>query len=299
MHNRRVKSKNALNWDDLRFFIAVVDAGSVSAAARSLGVEHTTVARRIEALEASLELKLFDRFPKAWSLTSDGSHLATSAREVEQEVLSLERNASGAAGAQGSVCVSGPPLLLSHLVIPNMRAALGRMPGIDLEFLGETRDASLTRREADIALRLQRPTEPSMTAKLLATIEFGLYGTAEYLAATPEAEWVFIAYNDSLAHAPQQQWIEEIANGRRFALRANEMNSLYHAARAGIGLAALPHYLGRRDAGLVRVEHVVCDARRKLWLVIHDDVRRSRRVRAVADELIALFPQLCDESGRL
>src|SRR5207247_1536783 len=87
--------------------------------------------------------------------------LAASARDVEQEVLSLERNASGAAGAEGSVCISGPPLLLSHLVIPHMRAALARMPRIDLEFVGETRDASLTRREADIALRLQRPGRPA------------------------------------------------------------------------------------------------------------------------------------------
>ena len=221
------------------------------------------------------------------------------AREIEQEVLSLERNASGAAGAKGGGRVSGPPLLLSHLIIPHMHEALGRMPGIDLEFIGETRDASLTRREADIALRLQRPTEPSITAKLLATIDVGLYGTAQYLAQTPEAEWAFIAYNDSLAHTPQQQWIEEIANRRRFALRANEMNAPCHAARAGIGLAALPHYLGRPDPGLVCVEGQVCSATRTLWLVMHDDVRRSRRVRAVADELLALFPRLTDEHGLL
>ena len=211
----------------MKFFVALVDAGSVTGAARVLGVEHTTVARRIDALEASLELRLFDRFPRAWSLTAEGSNLVEAARGVEDQVLAFARTSSAAAALEGGVRISGPPLLLSQIVIPGMKETLARLDGIELEFIGEARAASLTRREADIALRLERPSEASLTAKLLATFGFGLY--------------------------------------------------------------ALPHYLGRATLDLVRVEGVVCAETRKLWLVIHDDVRHARRVRAVADELTALF----------
>lgn len=299
MHNCWVKNVNPLNWDDLRYFVAVVDAGSVSRAARTLAVEHTTVARRIDALEASLEVRLFDRFPKTWSLTGDGNALVAQARLVEQEVLAFARSACGASGLEGKVCVSGPPLLLSNLVAPQMRDALLRLPGIELEFVGEARDANLVRRDADIALRLQRPSAPSVTAKLLATIGFGLYGTQQYLDSTSAADWAFIAYNDSLAHTPQQLWVEAVAAGRRMALRANDMATLLHAARAGIGVAALPHYLGRSAPELVCALPADANTRRKLWLVMHEDVRRSPRVRAVADELTALFGRLVDADGLL
>ncbi len=293
-----MKPINPLNWDDLRYFVAVVDAGTVSQAARSLEVEHTTVARRIDALEASLEVKLFDRFPKAWSLTDDGTQLVPVARQVEDSVLALVRSASSVAGLDGNVCISGPPLLISHFLIPLMQESMLRLPSISFEFIGETKDANLVRREADIALRLQRPTAPSVTAKLLATIEFGLYGTRQYIDTTPEPEWVFIAYNESLAHTPQQQWLEEVANGRRIAFRANEMYALLQGARSGLGLAALPHYLAKNEPGLVCVKSQD-SSERKLWLVMHDDVRRSPRVRAVADELIRLFSEQVNADGNL
>lgn len=285
-------AKPSLNWDDLRFFLAIVDGGSVSAAARTLAVEHTTVTRRIDALEASLAIHLFDRLPKAWSLTDEGERLIAAAREAEAGALAFAREAYAGGELAGKVCVSGPPFLLSHLLIPRMRAICAALPGIDIEFLGEAREANLTRREADIALRLQRPKEDALAARPLASFGFGLYATADYLRHTDQEDWKFIGYDESLTHTPQQRWIEQLAGTRRFVLRANDMASLLQAAQNGLGVAALPTYVETFAPALVRIEGAVCPEQRTLWMVMHEDVRRSPRVRALADALGELLPEL-------
>ncbi|AMP14091.1 LysR family transcriptional regulator [Collimonas pratensis] len=280
-----------LNWNDLRYFLALVDSGSLTAGARRLKVEHTTVARRIEALEEALGLRLFERLQRQWKLTPEGENLLAGARRLEQEALALERTAAGAAPLAGTVRISAPPVIASHLLVPQLGFLRQRLPGIALEVVGESREANLTRREADIALRLSRPSAAELAVRPLIEIGYGLYGAKTYLAATAQDAWDFIGYEESLLATPQQKWLEKIAAGRPFPLRSNDLSSLYQAVRAGLGVSALPHFLARGDRLLKLLAAPACPVVLTVWLVMHPEVRRSPRIRAVADGLIELFGQ--------
>jgi DNA-binding transcriptional LysR family regulator len=281
---------NQPDWDDFRYFLALIDAGTLSGAARVAGVEHTTVARRIDALEGALAVKLFDRFPKGWSLTAAGKALVPHARKMEDSLHGVMRAASGAATLTGTVRVSAPPALAAYLLAPRLKAALHRLPGIEVDLRGEARQTDLMRREADIALRYNRPTAPGLAVRALTNLDFHLYASAAYLASRTPEQWEFIAYDELMQDTPQQQWLEKIRAGRRYCLRSNDLGALFHAAVAGCGVTVLPSYfLAMQGGDLVAVASPACPVRRKLWIVMHEDVRRAAPVRAVADEIIALF----------
>ncbi len=280
-----------LNWDDLRYFLAVVDTGSLTGAARKLRVEHTTVARRVDALEHSLGLRLFDRLPRQWQLTAEGENLVPGVRRLEDEALSLQRVAVGVAPLSGTVRISTPPVMASHLLVPQLAPLSTRLPGICLEVVGEVREANLSRREADIALRMSRPKASGLAARPLVEIGFALYASRDYLARHGTQHWTFVGYEESLLDMPQQQWLDKTAAGRPFAFRTNDLSALFQAVRAGLGVGVLPHFLARNDPVLALIPSPECPVTRTLWLVLHPDVRRSPRVRAVADGLVEIFSE--------
>lgn len=278
-----------LNWDDLRYFLAVVDTGSLTGAARQLRVEHTTVSRRVEALEKSLGLRLFDRLPRQWQLTAEGESLVPGVRRLEDEALSLQTAAAGVAPLSGTVRISAPPVVASYLLVPQLGPLSVKLPGICLEVVGETRDANLFRREADIALRMPRPKASGLAARPLIEVGFALYASRHYLAEHGAKHWAFVGYEESLLDTPQQQWLEKTTAGRPFTFRSNDLNMLLQAVRSGLGVGVLPHFLARNDPLLVPIASPECPVKRTLWLVLHPDVRRSPRVRAVADEVVEIF----------
>jgi DNA-binding transcriptional LysR family regulator len=278
------------DWDDLRFFLALCDAGTLSGAARATGVEHTTVARRIDALETALGAHLFDRFPKGWSLTVAGTALVPYARTLEDGMHALLNAARGASEVAGVVRVSAPPALAACLLAPRLRGPLARLPGVEIDVRAEARTADLMRRQADIALRFARPTSPGLVAKLLTHVDYALYAHADYVASRAPAHWEFLGYDELQRDAPQQEWLDKLRGTRRHALRSNDMLTLLQAAVAGCGVGVFPRYAAAGAPGLV-VLAPPCPVRRKLWLVMHGDVRRSPHVRAVADEITAMFEQ--------
>lgn len=289
------QSASNLQWDDVRHFLALARLGSLSAAARKLGVEHSTVARRVEALEQALAVRLFDRLPRGWALTPEGETLAHQARKLEDEALAFARVALGVSSLQGTVRLSAPPGMAAHFLVPRLAARRQDWPGIELEVMGETREVNLARGEADLALRLSRPSAPGLVTRPLGAMGYGMYAAPRYAERAPE-QWEFLGYDDSLRLVPHQQWLEGVAAGRRFILRSNDMTALWQAARAGLGIAALPHFIGRVDAGLVALPAPTRPAPRQIWLVMHPDVRRSPRVRVVADVVAAL---VADEQALL
>lgn len=289
-------TERPLHWEDVRYFAALARHGSLTRTARELAVEHSTVARRIEALEKTLGVRLFDRLPRRWQLTAEGEQLAVQAQRLEDEALAFARAAFGVATLNGSVRLSAPPTLASHFLVPRLGRLRQRWPGITLELAGESREANLSRREADLALRLHRPQAADLVVRQLGDFGFGLYGTADWLDCEPAA-CCFLGYDESLRHAPQQQWLEAIAQGRCFALRSNDLTTLHHAAAAGLGLAALPHFVARDDPRLHAVPDLPAAPRRPIWLVMHAELRRSPRVRAVADVLIELFGEAGEALG--
>lgn len=280
-----------LQWDDVRYFLALARLGSLSAAAKTLDVEHSTVARRIDSLEQSLGIRLFDRLPKGWSLTHEGDLLTTHAQRIEDEAQAFSRAVLGASSLRGTVRLSAPPVLASHFLVPRMAAIRSQWRNIDLHVIGESRDANLVRGEADLAIRLARPSAPGLTARRIGELGYGAYAAHGY-TTRPADEWEFLGYDDSLRHVPQQNWIEQVAGERPFALRSNDLASLLHAARTGLGIAALPHFLAAGDNALAPLPAAGRPAARPLWLVMHPDVKRSPRVRMVADVLIALVSDM-------
>jgi DNA-binding transcriptional LysR family regulator len=279
---------NTPDWNDLRFFVALHAAGSLSGAARACGVEHSTVARRIESLEAAVGVRLFDRFPRGWSLTQAGYDLLPHAQRMEEDLHALMRAATGSAELKGTVRVSAPPALAAWLLAPRLNSVLPALGLIELDLRAEAHQTDLTRRESDIAIRFQRPSAPGLAVRQLSTVAYALYASEGYLAARTVQQWEFLGYDAQLENSPQHVWLESIRAGRRYALRSNDLGALRQAAGAGCGVAVLPDYMA---AGLALAQ--ACPVRRELWIVMHEDVRRSAPVRAVADQIIALF----DPSG--
>lgn len=279
-----------LNWDDLRFFVELARSGSLSKAARQLDADHSTVARRIAALEEALALKLFDRLPRGYALTDDGERLLDRAGLVEQAVHGVQRFASGAApGIVGRVRISAPPALASHWLVPRLAPLLVRHPDLKVDVSGTPAAARLSRNEADLALRLSRPQEKGLVARRLGSLAYGLYGARAYVEATPEPRRVYLGYDEELARSPQQIWLKTVAQGRPIVFQSNDLSSLISAVRAGIGLAALPHVLARQDDLTCVMEGAVS---RELWLVVHPDLRRAARVRAVMNHVIEVCREL-------
>ncbi len=271
-------------WDDIRHFLALARSGSLLGAGRALGVEHSTVARRVGQLESGLGIRLFDRLARGWALTAEGADLLARAEAVEQEVLALHRAAAGLEPLSGVVRISAPPLLLSHLVVPGLRPLSAAHPGVVLELAGERREADLVRGEADIAIRLGRPTDASLVVRALGEISYGLYGLAGEVGR-PGPEQVYIGFDDSMPDLPQKLWLDKHAGGRRFSMRSNDMATMLQAALGGFGIALLPDFLAAAHVGLRRLPSDTSPPVRPMFMVMHPDIRRSRRVRLIADHL--------------
>lgn len=281
------------DWDDLRVFLALVRAGSLSAAARALGVEHTTVARRIEALERDLGVALFERLPRAWRPTDDGAAIAARAEAVEREALAVARAADAAETARPwRLRLSAPPVFASAFLTPRLAPFLAAHPDLRLDLVGETATVSLPRREADLALRLSRPTDPDLIARRLGHLRFALWAAPAHLAGRDPADWRWCGYDDALAHLPQERWLERRRGGRPLAFAANDLASLHAAAAAGIGVALLPEVFAAGDPRLVRLEDAPDEATREIWLALHPDLARAPRARLVVDALAAICAEL-------
>jgi DNA-binding transcriptional LysR family regulator len=275
------------DWEDLRHFVVLAREGTLSAAARLLGVDHATVARRVAALEADTGLKLVDRRSRSYQLTDDGRRIAATATPMEEAAFAVGRAVQAAKpGLRGEVSISSPPSLANALIAPQLFRLRQRHPGIRIKLIGEKRAASLNRREADVALRLSRPQEAGLIVRKIGSFGFGLYGAPAYLKQTPRHAFAFIAYDDSMDDAPQQKWLRAIATGHEIVLRTNDLENQAAAARTGVGLAVLPQFLADPDPGLERYDVAPAPSSRNVWLLVHRELRRTPLVRAVMEFLI-------------
>jgi DNA-binding transcriptional LysR family regulator len=280
-----------MDWNNLRFFFEFVRAGSLSGAAKRLGVDHSTVSRRIETLEEELGLRLIDRLPRAHHLTVTGAQLFDLAESVGTGITAIERFARGAdLSPQGIVRISAPPALASHFLALRLLPLRLEYPGLSIELIGEIRRVSLSKRDADLAFRMFRPREKGLIARKLATIGYGLYGARDYLARQTERSWDYLGYDEGLDHVPQQRWLKTIIGDRPLALRTNDLTTLLTAVRAGLGVSMLPHFLVQGDPNLKAVA-TTAPPTRELWLLFHRDIGRSPRVRAVIDHVAAVFAE--------
>lgn len=282
-----------IGWDDLRTLLAVAEQGSLAAAARSLGVNASTVFRRVKEFEEAHGLRLFDRLASGYQLTPGGEELLAAAREMKAVVSELERKLAGQdLRPEGELRVTTTDTLL-HVVLPailqRFRAA---HPGIVLTVSGANTMANLAERDADVALRPTQQPPENLVGRRVCGIAYGLYGVP---GSMREGPWV--GPDASLAGSSVGRWMQAHVAPGAVALRTDSLLSLRQAARAGIGCAVLPCYLGDRTPGLVRLQPQPLEGlETSLWLLTHPDLRRTARVRSftafVADALVPLAPLL-------
>lgn len=293
-----------LDWDDLRFVLAVARAGSKSAAAQQLGVAQPTVGRRIAALEAELGATLFEHLPTGQRLSSTGSRLIAHAERMEEEALAVERAAAGRdAGLRGRVTVTASEWLIGSVLGPALSPFCALNTELELELLADVRHLSLARREADIALRPSKFTQADVLQRLVATLGFGLYASDGYLAqhGMPEfslhcAGHRLIAMSESLTRIPDLGWLARCASKARVAVRTNGRAPMVAMAQSGLGMACLPRFLGDATPGL-RLLRAPEPPERALYLGAHRDARHTPRLRAtitfLSSALERLKPLLC------
>jgi DNA-binding transcriptional LysR family regulator len=279
------------DWEDLRYFIAFSQQQSLAKAARQLKVDHATVARRIASLEQSLELKLVDRRPRVYILTADGERIAEHGKLMQAESFAVERmSLAGQAIVSGEVVVSAPPSMAGSVIAPNLGKLRAQHPALRVRLIADTRNVSLTQREADIAVRLSRPVEADLVVRKVGVIPFALYASPAYLASHVPEDYEFIGYDDSMNGSAQQVWLDAQANARPVVLRSNSLDVQAAAARAGVGVASLPYFLGDWEEGLSVVEASGERLTREVWLSIHNDLRNAPAVRSTMQFIADCFP---------
>lgn len=277
------------DWEDLRHFAALAEAGTLSGAAKRLKVDHATVGRRVASLEAALGVRLIDRLPRRCTLTEAGRQVAGLVGDVEASAYAIERAAlRHQTPVAGRVTLSAPPIFASVFLAPRLVPLRRRYPLLRLVLAGEAASVSLGRRDADLAVRLSRPQERSSIGRRVGTMRFGLYAAKAYEALAEPNGWEFVGYSDPLDHLPQQLWLREIAGGRPVVFEASDLASQHAAVRSGVGVAALPCFLAADDPELVRLPVDTAPPERELWLIAHADVRRAPAVRAVMDFVATL-----------
>ncbi len=272
-----------VDWDDLRVFLAVAREGSLSGAARALAVNHSTVFRRLNGLEDRLGVRLFERQPRGYVPTPAGDALTETADRVEAEILAAERVLRGRdLQLRGELRVTLPETV-SRLLLPVLIAPFERRyPEIALELVISDTFLNLSTRDADIALRPTNSPPETLVGRRLCGIATAIYRSANL--AEPDGDlsdcrWV--APDDSLAHLASARWLRALAPP--VTIRANTMSAMQDAARAGMGLAALPCFMGDGDPALRRVGDPMPELETGLWALTHRDLRQTARIRAFLD----------------
>ncbi|MEJ5976284.1 LysR family transcriptional regulator [Novosphingobium sp. PS1R-30] len=283
------RKRTDVDWQDLRVFLALGRHGSLSAAARALGVNHATIARRIRSLEQSAGAKLVERRPEGYALTSAGNQALAAAGDMEAAARAIGRSGTDDA-PKGLVRVNASPALAHGFLARRLAGLTVRHAALDIDLASDIRSISLERHEADIAIRLSRPEDGDVIARPLVTLGYGFYGTpAACLAVEHGAEPVFIGFDEADGHVPEAGWLARHYPRRRVAFRASNQFAQAMAALSGAGLALLPHYIGRSEPGLRGCALDVAPPPRDAWMLIRRRDRGDLAIRTVAEGLAALF----------
>jgi DNA-binding transcriptional LysR family regulator len=283
-----------MDWNLVRDFLAVARSGSLIKASASLGVNPSTVGRRVETLESLIGVTLFARAQTGYQLTDEGNELVERAERMEETALAFQRSASAKEAVRGKVRLATAENLANFIVIPALARLTTSHPELEIEVVTDIRSANLDRRDADIALRLVRPSQGNISIRKVGLQRYGLYGSVDYLARRKpsgagrfDAD-EFITWTDSYADLPAAKWVTVTLQGRKPAMRTSGLFGQYAATVAGLGLAVLPCFVGDRNDQLRRLDCEADTIFQDLWLVMHSDLRASSRLRVMADFLVDL-----------
>ncbi|MEM1418485.1 MAG: LysR family transcriptional regulator [Myxococcota bacterium] len=283
-----------LAWDDLRVLLAAAREGSVSAAARSLGVEQSTASRRLARLERALGVVLFDRRPDGLRATAAAETILADAEGAEAAIARLEARASGLGQeVRGVVRVAATDALANLVLVPALPELLRAHPQLSVALITATGLSDLVRREADVALRNVRPEHPDLVSRKLAHVDLVPCASTAYLAerrarAPSDLDWVTLASPAPGVVLPEGAWVAQHA-GRPPRLVSTSLQSQSAAVLAGLGAGVLSRYEVSQTPGLVELRFdVPAPEGFDIWMVTHAALRRVPRVRVVLDFLVAL-----------
>ncbi|MDK2125963.1 LysR family transcriptional regulator [Parachitinimonas caeni] len=289
-------SINDLN--DLRYVEAVVQAGSLSGAARKLGVNHATVFRRINQLEAELGVRLFERDDGRYQATAAGEELAQAGTLIsEAAAQALLKVAGRDLRPSGSVRITTTDSLARGLLNPILVQCRLQYPQIQLQLHIDNAMANLSKRDADIAIRPAPSPPEHLIGKCIGELAFAVYGARPYLAQcpdTPFAQHAWIALDDSHGRHRTLRWLEQMVALDSVGYRINSFGGIRDACSAGLGLAVLPCFLAEAEAGLQRVGAPLPDCMSELWLLTHPDLRDTLRVKVIYQLLLQALLQKRD-----
>lgn len=281
------------NWNDLKLVLAIHRAESLGGGAQALGINHSTAFRRLNALEDKIGTRLFERLPGGvYQATAEGERIATTAERIETEADALSREVTGSdKRLTGALRVTSSETLAYSVLTKELARFREAHPGIVVELVIDNRVLSLSRREADVALRVTRPKEPDLFGRKLADISWTVYAAPELvkrhgkIGMTEQmTDLDFVGWGAEVTGIAAAEWLAERIEPKQVVYRANSLINQFTAAKAGIGFVTLPCYLGDIDPGLVRaLDEPVPELTRELWIVTHQDLKKTARVRAFFD----------------
>lgn len=278
----------AFAWDDLRFVLAIARSGNLAAAAQALGVNHSTMFRRLNALEKALGSKLFERLATGYRPTDSGLRLIETAERMETEALVLDRDLTGRdTRLSGQLRVTCSETLGFKILTGEIARFAQQHPGISVDLSVENKVIDLSRREADVALRATRPSEGDLFGRKLADIRWGLFASADYVKArgAPKriddlAKHAVIGWSDSAPQTKAAGWLAKNVPATAIGFRSSTLLNQFIAAKDGLGIALLPIYLPAGDDGVARVLGALKDLSTEMWIVTHRSLKDTARVRA-------------------
>jgi DNA-binding transcriptional LysR family regulator len=298
-----------LDWDDLKYFLAVARHGSTLSAAKALSLSQSTVHRRLEELEKRLGRHLVLRSPAGYRLTELGEEMVVYAERVEESVLAFERRLGDARlGLSGSIKLTCPEPVGGRLMRSNLIAEFERQfPGLRIEFVMSDKLLDLAKGQADIAIRGTEPREEALVSRRIASSPWAIYASKAYCeshgkpAAIADIAGHEIALFDvELGEHPINRWFKRIAPAAPIGARCNSISGLLAAAKSGVGLAALPVVVGGAEHDLLQVLEPVRELTTHFYLVTHRDLRDAPRVRAFStfvDENLKAFRAVLGGAG--
>lgn len=279
-----------MQWDDLQTFLAIARQGTLSAAARDLGVTQPTMGRRLVAMERRMGARLLQRLPGGYVLTALGESVLANAERIEAEALAAERTIIGRdVTLEGTVRLTTVETLADRVVAPALARMQCTHPGIVVELVPDIRTLSLSKREADVALRVTRFEGHEIFARKAGALAMGIYAAPRWLDRLDSADARLITVLEDQEHLPEARWLRELYPLAQPGFRSNSREVMQAAAVTGAGIAALPRFRGDTEAGLVRLNTDTPDLIRDIWLGVHADMRHMPRIRAVMDAILAQF----------
>ncbi|ARS27898.1 LysR family transcriptional regulator [Sphingomonas sp. KC8] len=288
------------DWDDLRIFLAVARARKVAPAARTLGIDATTIGRRLTRLASGLGAPLFETIGGERQLTPRGEALFAHAETIESAALAAMGEIGGdARSLSGQVRLSVAEGFASWVLAPALPAFHRANPDIRVDLVTASGFLNPSKREADMAVMLARPRTGRLVAVKLGDYALGLYAARAYLADHPAPAQIedltahsLIGYVPEFIYAPELDYLGEIGSGLEARLRSTSINVQHRMIAAGAGIGVLPAFIADRDPALVPLLPDTATIRRSFWLVTHSDVRRLARIEAVAAWLKACVAAL-------